>query len=70
MLRMFLYKDLTELSQLQEAVNLQIQTWGEEVLSSIPQLVAAIHNGGSVIGVIDGNQVIGFCYGFPGVSEI
>jgi predicted GNAT superfamily acetyltransferase len=69
MLKTFLYKELTELSHLQEVVQLQIQTWGEETLSSVPQLVAAIHNGGSVIGVFDQDRVIGFCYGFPGVSE-
>lgn len=64
------FKELTELSDIQEVVNLQLQTWGEEVLSSLPQLVAASRHGGSVIGVFDHNKVIGFCYGFPGISKL
>jgi predicted GNAT superfamily acetyltransferase len=64
-----LFKELTELHHMQEAVILQKQTWGEEVISSLPQMVAAIHNGGSVIGVFDGDRVVGFSYGFTGINE-
>jgi predicted GNAT superfamily acetyltransferase len=70
MLRTFQFKELTGVDQLQQVVDLQIQTWGVEVISSIPQLVAAIHNGGCVIGALDEERVIGFCYGFPGVGPI
>ncbi|WP_099355242.1 GNAT family N-acetyltransferase [Fredinandcohnia onubensis] len=64
------YKHITEVDQLQQIVNLQKEIWGDGVISSVPQLVAAIHNGGSVIGVLNDNQVIGFCYGFPGFENI
>jgi predicted GNAT superfamily acetyltransferase len=69
MLQTYLFKEIKELHHLQEAVKLQMETWGKEVISSLPQLVASIHNGGCVIGVFEDEHLIGFCYGFPGISE-
>ncbi|WP_085507178.1 GNAT family N-acetyltransferase [Thalassobacillus devorans] len=65
----YTYKPVTELDDLLEIVDLQLNVWGEEVVTTLPQLVAAIHNGGVVIGAWIDNELVGFCYGFPGVAK-
>jgi predicted GNAT superfamily acetyltransferase len=55
-----------EQEHLKQIVELQKAVWDAETITSIPQLVAAIHHGGVVIAAFDGEQIIGFCYWFPG----
>ncbi|MDN4075328.1 GNAT family N-acetyltransferase [Fictibacillus terranigra] len=68
----FTYKIVTELEPLSDIVELQKSVWGEEVVTSAPQMVAAIHNGGIVIGAFDNesHRLVGFCYGFAGYSQL
>lgn len=68
----FIYKIVTELEPLSDIVELQKMVWGEEVVTSLPQMVAAIHNGGVVIGAFnkESNRLVGFCYGFAGYSNL
>lgn len=65
------YEMIVELDQLEEIVTLQKLVWGDEVVTSLPQMVAAIHNGGVVIGAKEsgGNNIVGFCYGFAGIDK-
>ncbi|MBV7504864.1 GNAT family N-acetyltransferase [Bacillus sp. sid0103] len=68
----FSYRIITELESLSDIVELQNTVWGEEVVTSLPQMVAAIHNGGVVIGAFEkeSNRLVGFCYGFAGYSNL
>jgi len=68
----FTYKIITEFDSLSDIVELQKIVWGEEVVTSLPQMVAAIHNGGVVIGAFakESNRLVGFCYGFAGFSNL
>ncbi|MGP4081566.1 GNAT family N-acetyltransferase [Pseudalkalibacillus sp. R45] len=68
----FRYDVVTDFDHLEEIVALQKAVWGEDVVTSLPQMVAANHNGGVVIAVFDDNKgrMAGFCYGFPGFSEL
>ncbi len=70
MSKTYLFKPVTQHDELQKAVDLQIDIWGNEIVTALAQLVAAIHNGGCVIGAYDGDQMIGFVYGFPGITDI
>ncbi|MDI6881100.1 MAG: GNAT family N-acetyltransferase [Desulfitobacteriaceae bacterium] len=60
------YKVLTAVSEIKETLTLQKKVWGDSVAASLPEMVAAIHNGGVVIGAFMDNNMIGFCYGFAG----
>ncbi|WP_035324008.1 GNAT family N-acetyltransferase [Peribacillus kribbensis] len=68
----FIYKIITELEPLSDIVELQKIVWGEEVVTSLPQMMAAIHNGGVVIGAFEkeSSTLVGFCYGFAGYSNV
>ncbi|WP_408010090.1 GNAT family N-acetyltransferase [Pseudalkalibacillus sp. A8] len=68
----FRYNVITDFDHLEEIVVLQKAVWGEDVVTSLPQMVAASHNGGVVIAVFDDTKerIAGFCYGFPGFSEL
>lgn len=70
MTKSYLYKPITDHNELQKAVELQVHTWGDEIITPLAQLVAAIHNGGCVIGAFDRDRMIGFVYGFPGITSV
>ncbi|MFD1739459.1 GNAT family N-acetyltransferase [Bacillus salitolerans] len=63
------YRRLEELEDINQAVRLQAEIWGLEVVSPQPQLVASIHHGGVVIGAFTDHQLVGFCYGFAGYKD-
>ena len=63
------YKAVTKLDHLQEIVGLQKLVWDSEIVTSLPQMVAAIYNGGVVIAAFSEDKIIGFCYGFPGFND-
>ncbi|MEK5442270.1 GNAT family N-acetyltransferase [Fredinandcohnia sp. FSL W7-1320] len=65
--------DVTEdIRELQETIHLQKMVWGDDTVTSLPQMVAAIHNGGVVVVAksIDNQKIVGFCYGFAGYDNI
>ncbi|RWR05134.1 GNAT family N-acetyltransferase [Siminovitchia fortis] len=70
MSKTYIFKPVMEHGELQKAVDLQVDTWGREIVTALAQLVAAIHNGGCVIGAYDSDRMIGFVYGFPGITDI
>jgi predicted GNAT superfamily acetyltransferase len=55
--------DLIEVVLFQEAI------WGKDTATPLPLLIAQIHNGSMIIGAYSKTELIGFCYGFPGVSN-
>jgi predicted GNAT superfamily acetyltransferase len=61
-----LYRPLSSVNEIRKVVRLQESVWGQETITSLTQMVAAIHHGGCVIGAFDGERLVGFCYGFPG----
>lgn len=63
------YAAVTEAASMKDVEELQIIVWGNSALTPTPQLVASIHNGGSVIGAYDQDKLVGFCYGFAGYKQ-
>lgn len=63
------FRTITNIEEVKEAVTLQLEIWGEEVVTNLPQLMAAIHNGGVLMGAFAGQKLIGFCYGFTGYKN-
>jgi predicted GNAT superfamily acetyltransferase len=63
-------KELTELADLAEAVRLQKEIWGFDDVDVLPLrlFVVADKIGGQVLGAYDGDRMIGFCIGIPGVK--
>lgn len=50
-------------------VELQKAIWGPTApIVPIPQLVAAVHTGGTVLVAYDDGRPVGFCYGFVGID--
>jgi len=62
------YSPLTNVTELQSAVELQKTAWSQETITPMPQMMAAILNGGSVIGAFHKDRLIGFNYGFAGYN--
>ncbi|HKV39034.1 MAG TPA: GNAT family N-acetyltransferase, partial [Blastocatellia bacterium] len=50
---------------------IQIDAWGFKELDVVPsaQLIAAKAAGGMLLGAFDGERLIGFVYGFPGIES-
>jgi predicted GNAT superfamily acetyltransferase len=63
------YKRIEELEEINEVVLLQSEIWSPDSVSPLPQLVAAIHHGGILIGAFSENRLIGFCFGFSGFTN-
>jgi predicted GNAT superfamily acetyltransferase len=57
-------EDMTLVEDLQRAV------WQGSETDVVPAhiLITAVHNGGVVIGALEGSQLIGFVFGFPGLE--
>ncbi|MDF2669548.1 MAG: hypothetical protein K0R67_1854 [Paenibacillus sp.] len=60
------YRTITGISELHTAVDLQRVVWGQESVTSMHQMAAAILHGGTVIGAFHEGELVGFCYGFAG----
>jgi predicted GNAT superfamily acetyltransferase len=60
-----IYQLIVDIDDVNRVVDLQKRIWGPDVITTLPQLIAAVHNGGVIIGAYDDEKIIGFCYGFP-----
>lgn len=51
---------------------LQRQVWPGDKTDIVPAhlLIAAVHNGGLVIGAFEGENMLGFVFGFPGIESL
>lgn len=58
-------KTIAEMEQIQE---LEFKVWGIETIPT-HQTLTAVKNGGIMVGAYDGEQLIGFSYGFAGFRE-
>ncbi|KQL43924.1 hypothetical protein AN963_20935 [Brevibacillus choshinensis] len=63
------YRTMTTALQMVEMEDLQRRIWGPSSISPVPQLMAAIHNGGVVIAAFHDEKPVGFCYGFAGFKQ-
>jgi len=63
------YRTVTTAIEMVEMEDLQRRIWGESSVTPVPQLMAAIHNGGVVIAAYHEGKPVGFCYGFTGFRE-
>jgi predicted GNAT superfamily acetyltransferase len=63
-------RKLTELDEFRAAVQLQKVIWGFDDIDLLPLrfFVVASRVGGQVLGAFDGETMIGFCLGIPGVK--
>jgi predicted GNAT superfamily acetyltransferase len=63
-------RKLTELDQFRSAVQLQKTIWGFADIDLLPLrfFVVASRVGGQVLGAYDGETMIGFCLGIPGIK--
>ena len=63
-------RKLTELDEFRAAVQLQKVIWGFDDIDLLPLrfFVVASRVGGQVLGAFDGEAMIGFCLGIPGVK--
>ncbi|MBP3039937.1 GNAT family N-acetyltransferase [Bacillaceae bacterium Marseille-Q3522] len=62
-------KQLQDISTLKEVEVFQRKIWGTELITPLPQLVAAIHHGGSCFAAYDQHLLVGFVYGFSGYQN-
>ncbi|WP_096190364.1 GNAT family N-acetyltransferase [Evansella halocellulosilytica] len=58
------FQFIDDVSRISEVVAFQETIWNS--VTSLHQLIASVNNGGHVIGAYDKNNLVGFCYGFPG----
>jgi predicted GNAT superfamily acetyltransferase len=58
-----------EMAQVEE---LQRQVWPGDETEVVPVhlLVTAAHNGGLILGAFEGDQLVGFIFGFPGLESL
>jgi predicted GNAT superfamily acetyltransferase len=63
-------RKLTELEEFRSAVQLQKVIWGFDDIDLLPLrfFVVASRVGGQVLGAFDGEIIIGFCLGIPGIK--
>lgn len=61
-------REIKTIEQLEQVQQLEFNIWG---MPSIPihQTLTAVKNGGIVVGAYDGDQLVGFSYGFSGFRE-
>jgi predicted GNAT superfamily acetyltransferase len=63
-------RQLTTLTELTEAVDLQQRVWGfdDRDVAPLPLFVVAAETGGQVFGAFDGSRMVGFCLAFAGIK--
>jgi predicted GNAT superfamily acetyltransferase len=61
-------RDIETIDEIHAVEELQKEVWGIPDIEVVPytQLAAAIHSGGTLIGAFDGDDAVGFAYGFAG----
>jgi predicted GNAT superfamily acetyltransferase len=63
------YKNIEDLKEIEDVVFFQEEIWGRDAVTPLPQLIAAAHHGGILIGAFDERELIGFSYGFSGYKN-
>lgn len=65
---MMIIKELKTLEEMQQVQLLEKKVWKMEPIPT-HQTLTAVKNGGIMVGAYDGEQLIGFSYGFPGFKD-
>lgn len=65
---MLTYKELITIEELTEVQKLERLVWDMEPIPT-HQTLTAVKNGGIMMGVYDGEKLVGFCYGFAGFDS-
>jgi len=60
---------LDHLEDMSAVEDLQRQIWGANDVVPYPLLLTAAHNGGILLGAFDEEHLIGFAFGFPGLTH-
>lgn len=60
---------IKEKDEVQKVVDFQYKIWGEKNVTPYPYLIASIHNGGLIIGSFLHEELVAFCYAFPGYKN-
>ncbi|KOS59761.1 GNAT family N-acetyltransferase [Lysinibacillus agricola] len=61
-------REIKTIEQLEQVQQLEYNVWGMPPIP-IHQTLTAVKNGGVVVGAYDGDQLVGFSYGFSGFRE-
>lgn len=61
-------REIRTIEQLEQVQQLEHSVWGMPTIP-IHQTLTAVKNGGIVVGAYDGDQLVGFSYGFSGFRE-
>lgn len=65
----YIIREVTDKKGIQKVVEFQDDVWNKKNTTPYPFLVASLHNGGIIIGVFLKEELVGFCYGFPGFYQ-
>jgi predicted GNAT superfamily acetyltransferase len=60
---------LHDQDDIRTVVDLQREVWGDDLTVPDHLLLASIHGGGLLIGAFDGEEMVGFVYGFPAFDQ-
>ncbi|TWI58201.1 GNAT family N-acetyltransferase [Halalkalibacter nanhaiisediminis] len=64
-----MYRKIDNIKEIQEVVSFQEEIWSRDAVSPLPQLVAASHHGGVIMGAFHAAKLVGFSYGFSGYKN-
>lgn len=62
-------RELQTMNEMEQVQELEGKVWGMNTVVPTHQTLTAVKNGGIIIGAFDGEQLIGFSYGFAGFQN-
>ena len=65
----YMVREVTDKKEIQKVVEFQDLIWNKKNTTPFPFLTASLHNGGIIIGAFSNEELVGFCYGFPGFKS-
>lgn len=65
----YMIREVTDKKEIQKVVEFQDVIWNKKNTTPYPFLIASLHNGGIIIGAFFKEELVGFCYGFPGFYQ-
>ncbi|HEO8419837.1 TPA: GNAT family N-acetyltransferase [Yersinia enterocolitica] len=65
----YLIREVTDKKEIEKVVEFQDVIWNKRNTTPYPFLIASLHNGGILIGAFMKEELVGFCYGFPGFCQ-
>ena len=62
-------RSLSTARELEWTTQIHASIWSEDDIVPTHILLAMVHNGGTAIGAFDGEKMVGFVFGFPGLQQ-